>query len=41
MYDFKKIEEDAKKVWKKYKKEIDKAIQDNPKKPLLDRKSVV
>ena len=35
MYDFKKIEEDAKKVWKKYRKEIDKAIQDNPKKPLF------
>lgn len=35
MYDFKKIEEDARKVWKKYSKEIKQAVQDNPKKPLF------
>lgn len=35
MYDFKSVEKTAGKVWKKYKKEIDKAIQDNPKKPVF------
>ena len=35
MYDFKKVEEGAKKVWKKYKKEIEKAIQNDPKKKLF------
>ena len=35
MYDFKSTEETARKVWKKYKKEIEKAVQDNSKKPLF------
>ncbi|MDD5012537.1 MAG: isoleucine--tRNA ligase [Candidatus Nanoarchaeia archaeon] len=35
MYEFKEIEEKAREVWKKNKKEIEKAIQDNPKKPLF------
>mgnify|MGYP001607813519 CR=1 FL=1 len=35
MYDFKKIEEESRKVWKKQKKEIEKAVQDNPKKKLF------
>ena len=35
MYDFKKSEEIARKIWKKHKKEIDAAIQNNPKKPLF------
>jgi isoleucyl-tRNA synthetase len=35
MYDFKKVEEGARKVWKKYKKEIEKAIQEDPKKKLF------
>ncbi|MFH1787354.1 MAG: isoleucine--tRNA ligase [archaeon] len=35
MYDFKKIEEDARKVWKKHKREIENAVQDQPKKPLF------
>ncbi|MDP2628747.1 MAG: isoleucine--tRNA ligase, partial [Nanoarchaeota archaeon] len=35
MYDFKKVEEEARKIWKKNKKEIDKAVQDNQKKPLF------
>lgn len=35
MYDFNKIQESAKKVWKKYKKEIEKAVQNNPKKKLF------
>ena len=34
-YDFKTIEESARNVWDKNKKEIDKAIQDNPKKKLF------
>ena len=34
--DFKKIEEDARKVWKKYQKQINEAtIKNNPKKPLF------
>jgi len=35
MLDFKKIEEEARKVWKVKNKEIKKAIQDNPKKELF------
>lgn len=35
MYDFKKIEKIAGKVWKKHRKEIKNAVQDNPKKPLF------
>ena len=35
MYNFKETEEKARKVWQKNKKEIEKAIQDNPKKPLF------
>ncbi len=35
MQDFKQIQEKAKKVWKKYQKEIKQAVQDNPKKPLF------
>jgi len=33
--DFKKIEDESRKVWDKHKKEIDKAIQNNPQKPLF------
>jgi len=35
MIDFKKIEENARKVWKKKDKEIKQAVQDNPKKKLF------
>jgi isoleucyl-tRNA synthetase len=35
MYNFKEIEEEARKVWKKKDKEIEKAIQDDSKKPLF------
>ncbi len=35
MYDFKTTENDAKKVWKKYKKEIEFSVQNNPKKPMF------
>ena len=35
MYDFKKVEEDAREVWKKNKKEIANAVQDNPKRKLF------
>ncbi|MCL5018541.1 MAG: isoleucine--tRNA ligase [Candidatus Pacearchaeota archaeon] len=35
MYEFKRIEEEAREVWKKHKKEIEKAIQNDPKKPLF------
>ncbi|MCK4647308.1 isoleucine--tRNA ligase [Candidatus Pacearchaeota archaeon] len=35
MYDFKKAEEKAKKVWKKYKKKIELVTQNNPNKPLF------
>ena len=35
MYDFKEVEKEAKKVWKKNSKEIKKAIQDNPKKKIF------
>lgn len=35
MYEFKKIEKEARKIWKKYNKEIKLAVQDNPKKPLF------
>ncbi len=35
MYDFKKVEIEARKVWKKYDKEIKKAVQDNPKKKIF------
>jgi len=35
MYDFKKTEEEVRKIWKKYKLEIDKAVQDNPKKKVF------
>jgi len=34
-YDFKKVEEEARKVWKKHKKDIDKSIQDQPKKKIF------
>jgi isoleucyl-tRNA synthetase len=35
MYEFKKVEEEARKVWNKRKKEIEKALQNDPKKPLF------
>ena len=35
MYEFKEIETNARKVWKRHSKEIEKAIQDNPKKKLF------
>jgi isoleucyl-tRNA synthetase len=35
MYDFKNVEQIAREVWKKHKKEIKDAVQDNPKKPLF------
>ena len=35
MLDFKKIEQEARNVWKKKQKEIKKAVQDNPKKKLF------
>ena len=35
MYNFKEVEEEARKVWNKNKKEIENAIQDNPKKKLF------
>jgi isoleucyl-tRNA synthetase len=35
MYNFKEIEEKSRKVWKKYKKDIDKAVQNRPGKPLF------
>ncbi len=35
MYDFKKVEQEADKVWKKFEKEIKKAVLYNPKKPLF------
>jgi len=35
MYNFKEIEEEAKEVWKKNKTQIEKALKDNPKKPLF------
>ncbi len=35
MYDFKKVEEESRKIWKKYKKEIDKAIHLEKGKPLF------
>jgi isoleucyl-tRNA synthetase len=35
MYDFKQIEEEARIVWKKHAKEIEKAVQDNSKKKLF------
>lgn len=35
MYNFKEVEESAREVWKKYKKEIDKAVQNDSKKPLF------
>ncbi len=35
MYDFKKVEQDAEKVWKRYEKEIKKAVLYNSKKPLF------
>jgi len=35
MYDFKQIEENARKIWKKNSKEIEKSIQDSSKKPLF------
>jgi len=35
MYDFKKVEVDARKVWKKHDKEIKKAVQDNVKKKIF------
>jgi isoleucyl-tRNA synthetase len=35
MYDFKKSEENAREVWKKYEKEINKAVANQPKKPLF------
>ena len=35
MYDFNKVEAEAKKIWKKQDKEIKKAVQDNPKKKIF------
>jgi len=35
MYDFKEVENEARKVWKEHKKEIENAVQDNLKKPLF------
>lgn len=35
MYDFKNVENVAREVWKKHKKEIKECVQDNPKKPLF------
>ena len=35
MYNFKKIEEDVEKIWKKNDKEIKKSLQDNVKKPIF------
>ncbi|MGY4884077.1 MAG: isoleucine--tRNA ligase [Nanobdellota archaeon] len=35
MYDFKSVENAAREKWKKHKKEIKQAVQDNPKKPLF------
>jgi len=35
MYDFKKIEDESRKVWKKYEKEIAKAVQNDSKKKLF------
>jgi len=35
MYDFKSIEKESRKVWKKYSKEIEKAVQDDRKKKLF------
>lgn len=35
MYDFKEIENFSREKWKKHKKEIKEAVQDNPKKPLF------
>jgi isoleucyl-tRNA synthetase len=35
MYDFKKIEQEARKVWKKNSKQIKQAVQDDPKKKLF------
>jgi len=35
MYDFKKIEEEVRKIWRKHKPEIDKAVQDDPKKKVF------
>jgi len=35
MYNFKEIEKNAREIWKKNKKEIEKAVQDNPKKKLF------
>jgi len=35
VYDFKQIEQEARKIWVKNKKEIEKAIQDNPKKKVF------
>jgi len=35
MYDFKKVEAEAKKILKKHSKEIKKAVQDNPKKKIF------
>lgn len=34
-HDFKKVEEEARKIWKKHKKEIDAAVFDQPKKPMF------
>jgi len=35
MYNFKRVEEEARKVWNKHAKEIKKAVQDNPKKKIF------
>ena len=35
MIDFKHVEEEVKKIWKKNKKEIQNSVKDNPKKPLF------
>ena len=35
MYEFKKVEGEILKFWKKHRKEIGKAVQNNPKKPMF------
>ncbi|MEK6819875.1 MAG: isoleucine--tRNA ligase [Nanoarchaeota archaeon] len=35
MYNFKEVESESRKVWNKHKKEIKKAVQDNPRKPMF------
>jgi isoleucyl-tRNA synthetase len=35
MYNFKKVEKEARKIWEKYEKERERALHDDPKKPLF------